>query len=232
MSRPKSTIADQIGAAQLAIDNSLSDDEIKTLVAAYGYNAAKLLEGKQFLGAAQTAVALQERASGAQQNATLAFNAAKTQAVDAYQALAKVARAVIGFGDLAGLSLDGPMPRGATAFQTAARSLFTNAAALPLLAQYGYDDARFQAESAKLAAFDDANDRQEKAKGAAQQATLEQDAALEALNRWAAQYVKIARVALRAKPQLLEKLGVVARTSPTAAQRAARKKDTTTSPTS
>jgi len=43
--------------------------------------------------------------------------------------------------------------------------------------------------------------------------------ALAALDAWRAQYVKIARVALRGKPQLLEKIGVPARTSGTAAQR-------------
>lgn len=39
-----------------------------------------------------------------------------------------------------------------------------------------------------------------------------------------AKYVKIARVALRGKPQLLEKVGVAARTSKTVAQRAAMEK--------
>ena len=62
---------------------------------------------------------------------------------------------------------------------------------------------------------------QEAAKGAAQQATRERDLALDA---WRAQYVKIARVALRNKPQLLEKLGLPARTGRTAAQRAAKRR--------
>ncbi len=41
------------------------------------------------------------------------------------------------------------------------------------------------------------------------------------MSDWAAQYLKIAKVALRGKKQLLEKIGVTARTSKTAAQRAA-----------
>jgi hypothetical protein len=48
--------------------------------------------------------------------------------------------------------------------------------------------------------------------------------ALALLDAWRAQYIKIARVALRGEPQLLEKIGVAARTSKTSAQRAARKK--------
>jgi hypothetical protein len=62
------------------------------------------------------------------------------------------------------------------------------------------------------------------AKGSAQRATQDQDAALAAMNDWVAQYLKIARVALRGKKQLLEKIGVLARTSKTAAQQAAPKK--------
>ncbi len=58
----------------------------------------------------------------------------------------------------------------------------------------------------------------------AQQATQEQEAALAKMNDWVAQYLKIAKVALRGKKQLLEKIGVIARTSKTAAQRAAPKK--------
>jgi hypothetical protein len=55
---------------------------------------------------------------------------------------------------------------------------------------------------------------QEAAKGAARQATQDQDTALKTIHQWLAQYFKIARGALREKPQLLEKLGVSVRTSP------------------
>ena len=44
------------------------------------------------------------------------------------------------------------------------------------------------------------------------------------MNDWVAQYLKIAKVALRGKKQLLEQIGVTARTTKTAAQRAAPRK--------
>ena len=59
---------------------------------------------------------------------------------------------------------------------------------------------------------------------AAQTAAQDQDAALAAMKEWVAQYLKIAKVALRGKKQLLEKIGVLARTSKTAAQKAGVKK--------
>ncbi len=75
-----------------------------------------------------------------------------------------------------------------------------------------FDNAANIAERARVDAWEQADLAQE------------QEAALVALNEWVAQYVKIAKVALRSKKQLLEKIGVTARTTKTKAQRAAPKK--------
>src|SRR5947207_1233197 len=129
---------------------------------------------------------------------------------------------------LTALGLTGAMPRATAAFLAAAHGLFDNALNVPeiktALAAYGYDAAKVQSERAKIAAFDSANQRREAAKGAAQQATREQEAALQAVSDWAGQYTRIAKVALRDKKHLLEKLGIGVRASKTAAQRAAPQK--------
>ncbi len=207
MTRPKTTIAEQLNAAQLAINNSRADAEIRALVSGFGYSAETLSEGCNLYERAQAAVNAQKLAAGTQQDATQALLEARKVATDAYQALAKVARAVCDPAQLTALGLSGKMPNDTAGFLTAAYTLFDNAA-----------------ERGKITTYDEANQRQEAAKGAAQQATREQDAALQALNEWMAQYLKIAKVALREKPQLLEKLGVAARTSKTSAQRAALRK--------
>ncbi len=72
-----------------------------------------------------------------------------------------------------------------------------------MLSDYGYDADRIADERAKIEDFDQANQAQEMAKGASQQASQEQEEALKALNDWVAQYLKIAKVALRGKKQLL-----------------------------
>ena len=155
---------------------------------------------------------------------------AAKSARDAYQSLAKVARAVFrrDKAQLNALGLNGNMPKDTAGFLASAYALFDNAQSLSALADYGYDSVKLQSERIKIAAYDTANQQQEAAKGAAQQSTREQDSALQALNAWKAQYLKIAKVALSGKPQLLEKLGVLARTSKTAAQRAAPKKASAT----
>ncbi len=223
MTRPRNTIAEQLNAAQLAIANTLGDAEILSLVAGHGYPAETMSQGRELYEAAVSAVNAQRAAAGAQQDATQQEDEARKIAWDAYQALAKVARAI--FADdkarLETLGLRGSMPQATAAFIAAATTLFDNAEGIPELAAYGYDAAKLASERAKIAAYAEANNRQEAAKGAAQQSTREQDEALKALNEWLAQYVKIAKVALREKAQLLEKIGVVARTSKTQAQREA-----------
>jgi hypothetical protein len=227
MTRPTSSTDDQLGAAKLLIDASLADPEIGALVGARGYSAEKLVAGRQLFEAADAAVSAQKLAESAQLAATAALVAAKTQAVAAYQALAKTARAVLPPTALPGLSLNKAMPQGTDAFSAAASQLFTAAASIASLAEYGYDPATLAAERAKITAFEDANRRQETAKSRTISASVAQKAALTAINQWTAQYIKIARIALRAQPEMLKRLGVVARVGPTAAQRAARQKKTT-----
>jgi hypothetical protein len=229
MSRVKNIISTQLSNAALAISNSLGDPEIKALLAPYGYNDEKLNEGQQLYDAARAAVSAQEDAAGAQQAATKALLAAQEQAAIAYQDLAKMARAVISDRTaLARLGLNKQMPDSIGGFLAAAGTLFDNAPNLPELSKYSYDAAKLAAERAKITACFEANNNQETAKTVAKAATAAQDAAMDVLNKWLAQYIKVARIAMRAQPEMLGRLGVTARVSPTAAQRAARQKKTTT----
>ena len=92
--RPVHSIAGQLNAGQLAINNSLSDPEIQSLVAQFGYPAEKLNEGKALYDCALSAVNAEKAAAGAQQESTRVLEQAEELARDAYQALAKVSRAV------------------------------------------------------------------------------------------------------------------------------------------
>jgi hypothetical protein len=222
--KPVTTIPQQLNAAQLAITNTLADPEIKAAVAQFGYTPAKLNAGKKLYDTALAAVNAQKSGKGDQKTATADLKAAETEARDAYQATAKVARATLGKDGLATLGLTAKEPRDTAGFIQAGYTLFDNAAKSGLLADFGYDADRIAAERAKIAAFDTANQAQEMAKGAAQQASQDQEAALTKMNEWVAQYLKIAKVALRGRRQSLEKIGVLARTTKTAAQQAAPQK--------
>ena len=180
-SHDRTAIADQLNAARLAISNTLADDELLSLVAAYGYGAARLGEGQRLYDAAVAAVDARVAASGAARLATAQAHAAERRAWASYQALAQLARAVFQHEPARSttLGLVGHTPRGTSGFLAAAGTLFD------------------QAYRAQVVAF-----------GAARRATSERRATLAALNRWVAQYLKIARIALRDQPTLIEKLGI------------------------
>lgn len=208
------SIARQLNAARVAIDNTLGDAGIQARVAAYGYGPDKMAEGKQLYQQAMSAVNAQRIAAGGYRESTANARRAQATAKRAYQNLGQLARAAFIHhkSHLAALGLTGPMPRTGAGFITAANALFENALKVAeiqkLLADFGYDPDRLQKEQAQIAAFVSAMLAHEVAKGSAQQATRDQDAALEALRNWLAQYIKIARVALYDNKELLEKLGV------------------------
>ena len=228
--RPKQSIAEQLTAAQMAISNTRAEAEIRAVMEQYGYGPERIEEGWTLYVAASRTFNAQAVAAGAQRDATQSVKDAQAQARDAYQALAQVARAVfVADKDrLAALGVTGRMPATTAGFLTSGYRLFENALAVEdiktALTGYGYDEAKLQAERARLVAFDQANQTQEAAKGAARQATQEAEAALRSLQTWMSQFVKIAKVALRDKRQLLEKLGIAVRTTKTPAQRAAPQK--------
>lgn len=233
--KPIHSIAEQLNAAQVAISNALADAGMLKLLAEYGYTAAKLKQGQKLYDTARLAVNAHKTMSGEQQYKTSEVNKITKQAYDAYQALAKVARAVWQQDKprLAALGLQGAMPRTTAGFLNAAYTLFDNATKGDIasdsntagtLAEYGYTKAKLTAERAKIAALDKMNQVQEAAKGEAQNAGRDQQKALKDLNEWMAMFIKIAKVALRSKREYLEKIGVLARSSKTKAQRQAPKK--------
>jgi len=102
------------------------------------------------------------------------------------------------------------MPKSTAQLISTGYAVFTNALnneeIKTALSYFGYDEAKLNSELEKIRAFDSANQRQEAAKGSAQQATREQDETLKNLDNWVSQYIKIARVALQGKKNCLNKL--------------------------
>ena len=226
--KTKHSIAEQLNAAQVAISNTLVEPGISKPMAEYGFPAARVKEGQKLYDAARLSLNAHKTLSGEQQYKTAEVNKITKAAYDAYQALAKICRAiwVKDKARLAALGLQGKMPQTTAGFLTAAYVLFDNAAkgkivppppppnnnldaidAAGELAVYGYTKAKLAAERAKIVALDKMNQAQESAKGEAQNAAREQDAALKALSEWLAMFVKIAKVALRDKREYLEKIG-------------------------
>jgi hypothetical protein len=226
MSKPKQGISERLNAANVAISNALSDAQIGKYLGEYGYQTPKLSEGKTLYEAADGAVKKQVAAMGDKKNASARQEAAEKRARTAYQNLAQVARAAFrgDKGSLASLGLDNPMPTPLPLFLTMATALFDNAShtaqIAATLAGFGYTTEKLSAERGKIVELSAAIQAHEAASGAAQQATSEQNKAMEALDYWMGAFIRVAKVALRDEPQLLEKLGILKRNSKTPAQRA------------
>jgi hypothetical protein len=226
MSTSKKGISVRLTNASVAIHNTLDDSDIASCMAAYGYDSARMAEGQALLDKANGALQAQVALRGEQQNATATLKQAHQQAYLAYKGLAAVAKAALGPKNpsLASLGLDRPVPKRQSEFLTMAAALFENVLGNPdLAAAVGryYTNDRLLAEKAKITALASANHVREASKGSAQQATLNQRAALHALANWISAFRRVARVALHDQPQLLEKLGIFVRNTRTPAQRQA-----------
>lgn len=212
---PNQSIDARLLAAQVAIENALNDTEVQGYLSQYGYDDARLNEGKALYDSAQTMHQKQKAEYGDQFAATEAVQTALENANAEYMRLVKVARVALK-GDRAAfqkLDLNGKRKVSMSGWLRQARQFYTNALAaadiISKLGQFGITSERLQTGKELVDAVETANAAQEKEKGEAQQATLERDAALEKLDDWMSDFTAIARVALEEKPQLLEKLGIV-----------------------
>ena len=211
------TIASKIRRAELLLDGTDNSPEIIVLVEPFGYTATKRAEGRALLTAAQTQLGLTQQGRAAQRQSTEAFQEIERVARRAYANLAATGRALFlpGSSERKALGLEGVTPRSLASFLRAADALFDGATNGPVsvreaLADHSYKAAKLASEGAKIAALKAADSAQEGAKGTAQELTPQQNEALTTLDKWAATYLKFARIALQDRPQLLEKLDIKA----------------------
>lgn len=135
------------------------------------------------------------------------------QADDTYMRLLKLARLALRDhrGDLSALRLNGDRDRTLAGWIVQAGQFYTNALASPeLLARlvtHGVTEAKLRAGQVQLLAVEHAQAVQQRNRGRAKQHKGARDAALQSLNRWYADFIQTARIALEHQPQQLEKLG-------------------------
>lgn len=208
-------IADRLLRAEKAIEGTEANADIIAIVATFGYDATKRATGKTLLTQVHTLVLAAQESKAVQVRVNGELQSAETACRLAYSSLAGVARAIFlkDKAALAALGLVGKTPRTLAGFLLAAEKLFdgalgTSASVKAQLAAYGYTTERLTSERATLTALHAASRAQDTAKGETQSLTISLNTALEALDAYVMQYRKIARIALKGNPQLLEKLGI------------------------
>ena len=210
-------LAKRLTRAQIALDNSQSDPILQEMMAAYGYDAARLQEGRTLLEAARNAQAACAAEYGDQYAATDELSEALEEAQQTYMRHLQVAR--IAFSDdrevRRALELDGRRKQTLGGWLKQARLFYKNALvdaeAQAALEQFGVTREDLLNTQAKVEAVETANAAQEREKGEAQKATEKRDLAVDALDAWMSDFRAIARIAFEEDPQQLEKLTITAR---------------------
>jgi hypothetical protein len=202
------------GRRQL-IFNAASDEEIMALVQPYKYDAPKMEQGKTNYNNADAAVEKQKLDYIRQFEAKAIFDQAHDEANDYYIELIVLFRLALA-GDplkLQMLGLDGRRPRRFASWLRQVNRFYNNAIdnqeILPLVAEYGVTNEKLIAGKELVKKVEIANDDHDKARGTAQQSTVDRNKTLKILDEWTFAFKKVCRLALKDRPQLLEKLGIV-----------------------
>lgn len=213
----KRTIDTLLNAAHLAIANALANPQIQTYLSEFGYTPERLQQGKRLYDTALAAHQQQRADYGNQKTATMTLNQTWDTAKKSYMRYLKVAR--IAFKQHAGiatrLELEGDRKSSLSGWLAQADQFYANLLNAPeLLAQlqeYGITADKLHAGQAEVQAVAAANLAQKTEKGDAQTATQTKEKAIAALQAWMSDFTAIARLALEDDQQLLEGLGIPAK---------------------
>jgi len=211
--KKRSSIAERLLAAQLAIDNALKIPQILDELTAYGYDAERISAGRRLYEEASELVNLQKKEYGEQYEATDDVNTAWETADKAYMTTLKVARIALRDNVSAqnALALNGIRKDSLSGWLEQTDVFYRNLLADPdmiaAMGNFGYNKEKLAAEKVLVDAVADANLIQEKEKGEALDATAKRDAKMDELGKWMADFKQIALIALADNPKWLEKLG-------------------------
>ena len=215
MNMTRMTIAEFMYQCRLRIVNSIEDQNIQQATVQLGYTPERLEEGRALLDAS---TALCERYDKEYGEVTAAFdqrNKEKEAADEQFKIYLTVAKVALKNNQaaLTTLQLNQRMPRTFSGWLNKTRGFYNNLLNNP---EWMTEMAKFNTTEAQLKQGLDTVKKVEgfaevimREKGDAQNATKERDAKLEELNEWINDYESIAKIALMAQPQLLEKLGIV-----------------------
>ena len=203
-------IADEIAEAGTLIATVTAEPEILAALAVYGTDTQELAVGEGLQATAQDRFT-DRQAALANDNAKSALAIQETATVrTAYADFREVCRARITDPNLRqALSLNGSIPQDRQKMMTQARAAYGEAAKpvhQPALAKIGFGPSVLAARLAGVDGLDTALAAARDAAGAARGATVARNQAAKELRQWVTSLRRIARRALRTRPELAAKL--------------------------
>ena len=206
-------LADFISATREKLLIARDDPEIAPLLAPRGFDADRLSLGLTQQQTLQTNFNNRQQALGGFSQATATFNAHFAADLRNVSDFRKTTRGLLKDPSARlALGLNGSLPRDLQKFLTAARASYTTALNTPdylsVLAQNGYPAATLQALLDDLDALITADNAQTQAEGNAARALQQRDATASTLTTFMGQFKTAAQIALRGRPDLLQKLNL------------------------
>lgn len=220
MYRSRSSIADFMQGSKTLIENALTDASIASILAGFGYDAARIEAGRRLWTEADSLARKQSADKAEQRGAAQDLDRIWEAANAAYMKSLKVARVAFGEDNRAitSLKLYGSRKQSLAGWLEQASTFYGNVIAsaefLSVLGRYGYSRSKLLEEGALVEEVRKRSLAHAEGNGAAQSATAQRDAKLRELDAWVSDFRCICRVALYEQPQELEKLGVMVLNGP------------------
>ncbi|GIM52900.1 hypothetical protein CAPN004_19300 [Capnocytophaga cynodegmi] len=194
-------------------ENLSKEGDLKTELAEYGYDDAKIAEGKALYDEARKTFDANIKETREETSASLAFQEKYQNVQKKYNTHRKKARIVFEDNEeaLRQLKLKGSAARAIAAAMEEMRAFYqlldTTPNLLTPLKQLKINEQDVKNQLQELPEVEKAYATYLQEKGESQQATRDKNKAFETLDKWVSKFHKVAKIALEDRPQLLEALG-------------------------
>lgn len=194
-------------------ENLSKEGDLKTELAEYGYDDAKIAEGKALYDEARKTFDANIKETREETSASLAFQEKYQNVQKKYSTHRKKARIVFEDNEeaLRQLKLKGSAARAIAAAMEEMRAFYqlldTTPNLLTPLKQLKINEQDVKNQLQELPEVEKAYATYLQEKGESQQATRDKNKAFEILDKWVSKFHKVAKIALEDRPQLLEALG-------------------------
>lgn len=194
-------------------ENLSKEGDLKTELAEYGYDDAKIAEGKALYDEARKTFDANIKETREESSASLAFQEKYQNVQKTYSTHRKKARIVFEENEeaLRQLKLKGSAARAIAASMEEMRAFYqlldTTPHLLSALKQLKITEEDVKNQLKEFPEVEKAYAVYLQEKGESQQATRDKNKAFEALDKWVSKFYKVAKIALEDRPQLLETLG-------------------------
>jgi len=205
------SISDLFEAVSLAILNTTANDEVQKRMGSFGMSPRRMQEGKSLLENAQNVYSKQEQHYDEARRMSVQIEEDSRKALEAFNDHVAIAKAA--FRKEPHMLQELKVRRVASAKWQKVQQATDFYSKAPLhmekLVQYGASEESFQQNRAAVEALMALKAERLRKKGDAENSTQERNEVIKELRNWYGDFRKLARIAFKDNPQILESFGMV-----------------------